>query len=76
MKFPVSPKAEAAIIGFLWTLGSAILALAAGAAAAFVTNNGLALDPTYSAVLVAVLVPLLVAFQEWATWEEHQPPAA
>ena len=72
-KMVLSPAQIAALKAFGKTLLFSIVALAAGAAATFITNNGLQLDPTYSAVLVAVAVPILVALEQWANYEETQP---
>jgi hypothetical protein len=68
----LSPKAIATFTRWAKVTILSALALIAGAAVQLVTSNGLELGPTPQSLAMAIIVPLLTAFEKWANWQTTQ----
>lgn len=68
----LSPRADAALLRLAKGVAFGTLVLVLDAGATLLTSNTLGLAPTVSTLLAAYVVPVLMAGEKWAHWEQSQ----
>ena len=68
----LTPRGLASLTRWFKVTAFGVLAMVAGSLITFATNNGLDLTPTIQTFDLAIVVPLLAAFEKWASWQTTQ----
>jgi hypothetical protein len=69
----LTARAESALLRWAKVMILSAGFLLADGAVTFLSGNALGLAPVYQSLVMALVVPMLVGIEKWASWEKTQP---